>query len=132
MTRRSRFAGLAAIVVALAGCGTPDSVTVSRMPDSVEATDGATGSSDSAASAVESDDASGSTTTDDDAPTTDEGDAEASETTEIPAVLGPEGAFDAENGRPLRVLVRPVDSDEWHWIDSQTGAYVAPGEAPEM
>lgn len=51
-------------------------------------------------------------------------------TTLAPPAMGAEGAFDAETGRPLRVLVRATGSDSWHWIDAQTGVYIGPGLAP--
>ena len=120
---RPRFAGLVAIVVALSGCGTPNSVTVSQMP--------ADAPPDSAASAVAQDPGSDMAVPDEGGVSTSiASGTDSSLSAESPAALGPEGAFDSENGRPLRVLVRPDDSDEWHWIDSQTGAYIAPGDAP--
>jgi len=50
-------------------------------------------------------------------------------TTAAIAPLGPEGAFPAER-KPGRILIRPMGSENWHWVDAQTGDYVGPGSAP--
>lgn len=99
------------VAVALVGsaCGSPTITTISQMPEStaVVATDDGSdmGVPDSPASTNE---VVGSTI----------------------APLGHEGAFNADDGRPVRVLVRPEGVEAWHWVDAQTGEYIALGEAP--
>ncbi|MDG2111265.1 MAG: hypothetical protein P8N02_01475, partial [Actinomycetota bacterium] len=107
-------AALALLVFAGSACGSPAETTISQMPD--------------ASTGIAADDGSDMGVPD---PPSDVTEVGAATTTSVPP-LGAEGAFDPVDGRPVRVLVRAEGADTWHWIDAQTGGYVAPGTAPEV
>ncbi|GEM_PF-6918351 len=120
-TRRA-VVGTVAVAALAVSCGSPETVTLS---------DGA-----APASTIARD--LGSDMLNRDVPLDRDGDGGGStSTTQAPSTsaavepLGPDGAFTAD-GKPARVLVRPAGSDDWFWIDAQTGDYIAPGTEPEQ